>query len=273
MCATSDTEARGPVLWLLIGLVGSGKTTYSKKLWERAPNRTLRVCLDDIISMMSFYAYDRTLTAFYGETERVSVARALANGMNVIVDRTNLVKSTRQYFITIGQTMRTLARDLRNKLLEAQGGLWGPTSEDELFEVARSYLGQKVAESPGGEDLLCLEAFLGMVERRSLFDRELSLFGEEGGGKRLVEHLAGVANLRIEGIFFRVPPEVCLERRLNDPLNRLRERVRKTDWREVIDRMLEHMEVPSLDEGFDRLIIVDETGKEEIAGIRGERKD
>ena len=39
----------GLALWLLIGLIGCGKTTFSRRIWEKNPVGTLRICLGEII--------------------------------------------------------------------------------------------------------------------------------------------------------------------------------------------------------------------------------
>jgi predicted kinase len=61
------------------------------------------------------------------------------------------------------------------------------------------------------------------------------------------------------GIYFNIPVESCIERRLNDPLLRLRENYsKKNDWTDVIKKQSNIIEEPSLKEGFDMLFELDE---------------
>jgi hypothetical protein len=248
-------------LWLLIGLIGCGKTTFSKKIWGRNRAGTLRICLDDIIQMMSFYAYDRKLTAFYGEAERVPIVRALVNGKSVIVDRTNLVRSTREYMIGIARSVRTAARGLLRHMDRMEIDLFGPKSDTEIAHMLLQHVRELVSEPLSPHEQITYEAFLGLLERKSFFDRELGLFPDRATKESLKRHLGRVGSLRIHAVLFDVPPEVCLVRRMNDPKNALRNEVREVDWHEIMKRMQAQMEPPERLEGFDRIVVVDESGE------------
>ena len=253
-------------LWLLIGLIGCGKTTFSKKIWEKDPVGTLRICLDEIIQMMSFYAYDRELTAFYGEAERIPIVRGLVNRKSVIVDRTNLIRSTREYMIGIGKTVRQSARDLLTLLQRFESDLFGRKAESEIALLLLRHVREGLDRSQTPHEQIIHEAFLGLLERRSFFDRELDLFADRITREKLRPHLERVADLKIQAVLFDVPSEICLDRRLNDPKNVFRNQVRDVDWNEVMKRMQMQMEPPEKSEGFDRIFVVDENGdiKEEF---------
>jgi adenylate kinase family enzyme len=256
----------GLALWLLIGLIGCGKTTFSRKIWEKNPVGTLRICLDEIIQMMSFYAYDHKLTAFYGEAERVPIVKGLVNRKSVIVDRTNLVKSTREYMINIGRRVRETAHDLLQFLGRSESDLFGRKSESEIALLLLQHVRDRLDRSPTPHEQIINEAFLGLVERRSFFDRELDLFPDRITRENVKSHLERVADLRIHAVLFDVPAEICLDRRLNDPKNVFRNQVRDVDWSDVMKKMKMQMEPPEQSEGFDRIFVVDENGdiKEEF---------
>jgi hypothetical protein len=74
-------------------------------------------------------------------------------------------------------------------------------------------------------------------------------------------HLERLGQIELCAAYFEIPLDVCLKRRLEDPLNTLRERTRKIDWCEVIERMQEELEPPTLEEGFDRIITIDDRGE------------
>ena len=244
-----------PTFWLLIGLIGSGKTTFSRKLWARDPQNTIRVCLDDIIQMMSFYNYSLELKPLYGEFERIPIVKGLLYGYNVVVDRTNLTREIRAYFLHIPRKIRELASGLYDVILSEERGLF-PGNRERLVLAVNSFLeGQKAGEKD--EDIV--GAFLEIIEKKLDEAKEIPLFGEERI-PGILEHLDRLKKLRIVGVYFDIPPDVCLERRLKDPMNRFREQTRKVDWKNVLDKMLMMLEIPSLEEGFDEILYVDETG-------------
>lgn len=95
----------GPVLLILVGLPGAGKTTFAFRLWRENPERVIRVCLDDLILMASFYGYRKELEGFYGALEKLAILKGLKQGYIVVVDRTNLTREIRERFIRLAQSL------------------------------------------------------------------------------------------------------------------------------------------------------------------------
>ncbi len=235
-------------LILLVGFVGSGKTTYARELWKTAPHRLVRVSMDDLIQMLSFYDYQRHLVDLYRRQERSTVIHALARGLDVVVDRTNLDRKTRQVFLDIGRTFRRLgARAL--ELLRAQG-LFGHPHPSEIRR-ALVHLVQPL------EDREAFATALSEAIDTLAHGGGTSLFPWSSEPITLESYFERLRTLRLEAVWLRVPPEICLERRLSDPLLPLREQVRTVDWQAVLDNMQRQFEPPSLREGFDEIRILD----------------
>jgi hypothetical protein len=239
-------------LWILIGLIGSGKTTFSKKIWEEDPGRTVRVCLDEIIQMTSFYKYDPSLNFLYGDFEKTTIIKGLVMGLDVIVDRTNLTKGHRLYFLDMGKSVRDVARKLYGYVGE-MSSLWELRDKKEIL-LDHLY---RMWNDGRGIETVVFDNFRELIENFSQ-EKFPSLF--DGERLSLMEHIKRVSNLEFVGVFFDVPSSVCLERRLKDPLNILREQAQRIDWRTVLESMKKQLEKPSLQEGFDRLLVVDKDG-------------
>jgi len=241
-----------PILWILIGIAGAGKTTYAEKIWKKNPKRTLRVCLDDIIQMLSFYSYDENVTPIYSSLEESTVVRGLVYGYDVIVDRTNLTRSVRQRFIAMGEMVRSLARELSTILNSIK------MTEEEIALYLDEQLEEEMREVN--------EAFKGLI-RTWFAKREAPLIDAPVPLPEIEEHFSFVSRLKIFGVFFDVPKDVALMRRMNDPQLFARERVTgRIEWRKVVERMVRIFEPPSTEEGFDRLLRVNEIGEEEAIG-------
>jgi len=235
-------------LILLIGYIGAGKSTYSQQLWQESPQTTLRVCMDEIIQMASFYDYQPNLRSFYRGEEAHMILRGLALGLDVIVDRTNLEAQTRAVYIRMGQTVRSIAQHLLEDL-----------ASPDLFGVSRPlHLERRIVELTQNLDdgMLYQQAFLYAYQQYA-WSSSPTLFSSPMP-RTYRELLNRVAHLRIIGVHFDVPPEVCLQRRISAEDRFLRERVRTIDWREVLEKMIRRFEPPSLDEGFDELWVLDE---------------
>jgi predicted kinase len=85
---------RAPRFYVLVGLPGSGKTTYARRL----PN-TIRISLDDLRLMMSGRTYDeryeRAVAAAGNAALRAVLANAREWGMDVVFDATNVSRAWR----------------------------------------------------------------------------------------------------------------------------------------------------------------------------------
>jgi predicted kinase len=254
------TPAWRPGLWVLVGLPGSGKTTFSKKIWEQNPTRTLRVCLDDIIQMMSFYSYDRALRYFYGETERRPIVSGLVQGLCVIIDRTNLNRAVRSQFLALKQQVEQAAAGVEREFLRVEGDL------EVLAHRIRAHLWQlfpaaETQDEPPDE-VLSYEAFLRLLRSSYLPARELSLFGGTPAPHPSFEqHLRDLGRVGATAVYLDVPRDLALARRREDPFLPLREVHRRHDWAEVLTRMERELETPAVNEGFDAVLRVDEGGR------------
>lgn len=224
-------------LYILIGPIGAGKSTFARKMYLRNPDRTIRICLDDIIQMTSFYNYDPELDDFYRDIETSAIVKALLRGMDVIVDRTNLTRRHRERFIRIGKIMKDFAIKL-TAVLE-QGDFF---SKEE--EILKKSIGRIVEEI---DDDYIKNLLLSSLPEITGEMTVLFPHGAKNPFKLLKK-------LKIIGVYFKTPYEICLERRLNDPLLSLREITRKINWKKVLDKMIQILELPSLEEGFDELI-------------------
>jgi len=83
-----------PTLFVLVGLPGSGKTTFAKNNLKDA----FRVCYDDLVAMLTG-EWDVTKSALYHAVEWQLVHTILSRNQNVVVDRTNLDPRTRGRFL------------------------------------------------------------------------------------------------------------------------------------------------------------------------------
>ncbi len=235
-------------LILLVGFVGSGKTTYARQLWKAAPHRLVRVSMDDLIQMLSFYDYQQHLVDLYRRQERSTVIHALARGLDVVVDRTNLDRKTRRVFLEIGQAFRRIGTRMLD-LLRSQGLFGRPHP----VEIHRALL-QMVHPL---EDREAFATALQEAVDTLIHGGGTSLFPWQPAPPTLEAYFERLRTLRLEAVWLRVPPEVCLERRLSDPLLPYREQVRTVDWEAVLQKMQREFEPPRLSEGFDEIQILD----------------
>src|SRR3990172_7960840 len=91
-----------PTLFVLVGLPGSGKTTFTKNNLKD----TVRVCHDDLVAMLTG-EWDVTRTQLYHALEWNLVHTCLSRNQNVVVDRTNLDLKTRARFLNAAYNAET----------------------------------------------------------------------------------------------------------------------------------------------------------------------
>lgn len=89
--------------------------------------------------------------------------------------------------------------------------------------------------------------------------KEQGLFPEKSSLIR--EKLKNLMQTEIVCVYFDIPFEICIERRMNDPYNVVRDRVQKINWKAVIKRMKKKFEPPDKSEGFDRMYVVNQSGR------------
>jgi predicted kinase len=109
--ATSGTETeflepshlvRGPVLILLVGVPGSGKSTWAYRNAQSA----IVVSQDDLIDAITPSGFDRSARPIYAAAEEAIARSALSAGRAVIIDRTNRTRSLRRRWLTIAREAR-----------------------------------------------------------------------------------------------------------------------------------------------------------------------
>jgi hypothetical protein len=237
-------------IWMLIGLVGAGKTTIAQQLWATDPKRTVRSSLDEIIQMMSFYNYEPKMSGFYGGIERSAIIDGLLDGYKVIVDRTNITKKIRAHFISLVKNIREIAKDFL--------GLLSGLGEGDFFEQCERNLIEQILLGESKKNVSIYTSFLKLIRDWKARRTQPSLFFSDSSPIR--RQLNSIIQIEIAGIYLAVPRKVCIRRRLDDPRNALRDTARKVDWQAVIRRMSKQLEPPRMDEGFDRLYCIKEEG-------------
>jgi predicted kinase len=235
---------------MLIGLVGAGKTTFAQDLWSADPKRTVRSSLDEIIQMMSFYHYEPKLSNFYGGIERSAIIEGLLDGYKVIIDRTNITKRVRGRFITLVKHMRNTAKDFL--------GLMSGLEAHDFYEHCERNLIEHILLNESREHVSIHTSFLKFIRDWKAKSNQPSLF--EHDGSPIKAQLHSIMQTEIVGVYFSVPRKICLERRIDDPHNALRDTARNVDWKAVIRRMAKQLEPPRMEEGFDRLYSINEDG-------------
>ena len=89
-------------LILMVGNIGCGKSFLAKRLAKRG---AIVVNNDNLLRMFSGgdYTYDHNLREFYHRAEASVIIEALNTGNSVVIDRTNLDKSSRARFIQLAK--------------------------------------------------------------------------------------------------------------------------------------------------------------------------
>ncbi len=237
-------------IWLLIGLVGAGKTTFAQKLWSISPKRTIRSSLDEIIQMMSFYDYEPKMSSFYSGVERTSIIDGLINGYKVIVDRTNITRKVRSRFISLIMKIKKISKEHLH--------LYDTLEEDVFIERCEKNLIKSILLEEG-RNIDIYSSFLKLIRDWETKRKEPELFPQESSFIR--KSLEDITEMEIISVYFDIPLKICIRRRMDDPLNILRDKVQEIDWEAVIRKMQGQLQPPDINEGFNRIYIIDHTGK------------
>jgi len=83
---------------LLVGVPGSGKSTWAKKYVEDSENHTIRVNNDELREMMNTVLYDWRNESLIADVVRDTVVNGLLRGWNVIIDNMNISKKHYNYW-------------------------------------------------------------------------------------------------------------------------------------------------------------------------------
>jgi predicted kinase len=79
-------------IYMTVGGIASGKSTWAKEELKKDPEGTTRVCRDDLRNMMSNYHFSPENEKIVNSVRNFVIQEALRRGKNVIVDETNLDK-------------------------------------------------------------------------------------------------------------------------------------------------------------------------------------
>jgi predicted kinase len=97
--AEEGAAADGPRFYLLVGIPGSGKTTYARRHLAGA----LRLSLDDLRLMLTGVAYDARYESMVVSVAHAALgamlARARAWGHDILLDATNTTRDRRRFYL------------------------------------------------------------------------------------------------------------------------------------------------------------------------------
>lgn len=86
---------------LLVGMIGSGKTTYARK---RAKQGALIVSHDDLTQMLhGEYRYEQELKPCYRAMMIQLAQNGIVAGRDVVIDRTHLTRESRAFWIDVAR--------------------------------------------------------------------------------------------------------------------------------------------------------------------------
>lgn len=128
-------------LYIMCGIVGSGKTTQAKRLAKE--NKAIIVSKDDIRTMINGeYRYDEELECIVKAVAYSAILTGLKSGYSVIVDETNIRRVNRLQLIETAKLLRVTpiiiyckgdGNNLENRMKEPRGylrGKWEKIIED-----------------------------------------------------------------------------------------------------------------------------------------------
>lgn len=88
-----------PQVYVTVGMIASGKTTFSRKLAESG---ALVISHDDLTEMLhGSYCYDPALREAYRGMMRDIARHALTAGRSVVIDRTHLTREARAEWVAL----------------------------------------------------------------------------------------------------------------------------------------------------------------------------
>jgi predicted kinase len=100
---TGGMRGGGPGLEVLVGMVGSGKSTYARR---RAARGAAVVCHDDLMRVVKpGVEYDSSLKDTFHLMEEYVIRAALSGGCRVVIDRTNLTWASRSRWTDLADTL------------------------------------------------------------------------------------------------------------------------------------------------------------------------
>ena len=86
------------LVYILTGLIGSGKSTWAKKKAEES--NTIIINKDSLrIMLRGVYFFDKGYEPLVEQLAKTCFLKALQKGYNVIIDETNLTKKKRRFWI------------------------------------------------------------------------------------------------------------------------------------------------------------------------------
>lgn len=94
---------------VLVGMIASGKSTYAK---GRAAEGAIIVNDDALVIALHGGRYDmyaQALKPLYKAMESAAVHAAIAAGRDVVIDRTNLSRETRAFYVALARRLDTSA--------------------------------------------------------------------------------------------------------------------------------------------------------------------
>ena len=189
---------------LMVGIPGSGKSTWAKAEIAKDPNNWCRINNDDIRAMMNDSVWSKDYESFITETRNFMIREALKRGKNLIIDNLNLNKrhfddavkiaksvngdyqvSEQAFFVELEEAIaRDAKREGKAKVGEAVIRKWWKDSGGKQFQYYKPRLelvkthcdGSATAEAPAWIDglpeaVLCdLDGTLALMNGRSPYD-------------------------------------------------------------------------------------------------------